>query len=79
MSPYWSNLHHGVLKLFDHVKVMDVCIIVSCTLSVYIVSVESTGALPPDVLVQEAVKILKLKCAFFLTELDKMTQSMGEY
>lgn len=49
------------------------------TVCCFSVSVESTGALPPDVLVQEALKILKLKCAFFLTELDQITQSMDEH
>ncbi|XP_036023250.1 DNA-directed RNA polymerases I and III subunit RPAC1 isoform X1 [Onychomys torridus] len=36
----------------------------------YIFSVESTGVLPPDVLVSEAVKILMGKCQRFLDELD---------
>lgn len=34
------------------------------------VSVESTGVLPPDVLVSEAVKVLMGKCRRFLDELD---------
>lgn len=34
------------------------------------VSVESTGILPPDVLVSEAIKILMGKCQRFLNELD---------
>ena len=37
------------------------------------VSVESTGSLPPDVLVGEAVKVLMTKCTRFLTELDHIT------
>ncbi|XP_012874639.1 PREDICTED: DNA-directed RNA polymerases I and III subunit RPAC1 isoform X2 [Dipodomys ordii] len=36
----------------------------------YIFSVESTGVLPPDVLVSEAIKILMAKCRRFLDELD---------
>ncbi|XP_028903314.1 DNA-directed RNA polymerases I and III subunit RPAC1 [Ornithorhynchus anatinus] len=36
----------------------------------YIFSVESTGVLPPDVLVSEAIKILMGKCRRFLDELD---------
>uniref|UniRef100_A0A8B9SYB6 RNA polymerase I and III subunit C n=1 Tax=Anas platyrhynchos TaxID=8839 RepID=A0A8B9SYB6_ANAPL len=36
----------------------------------YIFSVESTGILPPDVLVSEAIKILMGKCQRFLNELD---------
>lgn len=38
----------------------------------FIFSIESTGALPPDVLVSEAVKILKAKCQTFLSELDNV-------
>ena len=34
------------------------------------VSVESTGVLPPDVLVSEAIKVLMGKCRRFLDELD---------
>lgn len=34
------------------------------------VSVESTGVLPPDVLVSEAIKVLMGKCQRFLDELD---------
>ena len=37
------------------------------------VSVESTGALPPHVLVEEAVKVLMNKCTQFLTELNHIT------
>ncbi|OXB65426.1 hypothetical protein ASZ78_005053 [Callipepla squamata] len=36
----------------------------------YIFTVESTGILPPDVLVTEAIKILMGKCQRFLNELD---------
>lgn len=36
------------------------------------VSVESTGILPPDVLVSEAIKILMGKCQRFLNELDSV-------
>lgn len=37
------------------------------------VSVESTGILPPDVLVSEAIKILMGKCQRFLNELDSVS------
>ncbi|XP_007896446.1 DNA-directed RNA polymerases I and III subunit RPAC1 isoform X2 [Callorhinchus milii] len=36
----------------------------------YIFSVESTGILPPTVLVSEAIKVLMTKCQRFLNELD---------
>uniref|UniRef100_A0A671PBK3 DNA-directed RNA polymerases I and III subunit RPAC1-like n=1 Tax=Sinocyclocheilus anshuiensis TaxID=1608454 RepID=A0A671PBK3_9TELE len=36
----------------------------------FIFSVESTGILPPDVLVTEAINVLISKCQKFLTELD---------
>ncbi|MGH0158663.1 UNVERIFIED_CONTAM: hypothetical protein FKN15_075592 [Acipenser sinensis] len=36
----------------------------------HMVSVESTGILPPDVLVSEAIKVLMAKCRRFLDELD---------
>lgn len=36
----------------------------------YIFSVESSGVLPPDVLVSEAIKVLMGKCRRFLDELD---------
>ncbi|XP_049457199.1 DNA-directed RNA polymerases I and III subunit RPAC1 isoform X1 [Epinephelus fuscoguttatus] len=36
----------------------------------FIFTVESTGILPPDVLVTEAVKVLMAKCQRFLNELD---------
>uniref|UniRef100_A0A2K5KD05 DNA-directed RNA polymerases I and III subunit RPAC1 n=1 Tax=Colobus angolensis palliatus TaxID=336983 RepID=A0A2K5KD05_COLAP len=36
----------------------------------YIFAVESTGVLPPDVLVSEAIKVLMGKCRRFLDELD---------
>lgn len=34
------------------------------------VTVESTGILPPDVLVTEAIKVLMNKCQKFLNELE---------
>ncbi|KAJ4948793.1 DNA-directed RNA polymerases I and III subunit RPAC1 isoform X1 [Gymnodraco acuticeps] len=36
----------------------------------FIFTVESTGILPPDVLVTEAIKVLMTKCQRFLSELD---------
>ncbi|XP_068597418.1 DNA-directed RNA polymerases I and III subunit RPAC1 isoform X1 [Brachionichthys hirsutus] len=41
----------------------------------FIFSVESTGVLPPDVLVTEAVKVLMAKCQRFLNELDSAVTS----
>ncbi|XP_019405228.1 PREDICTED: DNA-directed RNA polymerases I and III subunit RPAC1 [Crocodylus porosus] len=38
----------------------------------YIFSVESTGILPPDVLVSEAIRVLMGKCQRFLDELDSV-------
>lgn len=37
------------------------------------VTVESLGALPPNVLFMEAVKVLKGKCRSFLEELDTIS------
>lgn len=37
------------------------------------VTVESTGVLPPDVLVTEAINVLMNKCQKFLNELDSHT------
>lgn len=42
---------------------------------VLLVSVESTGALRPDVLVGEAIKVLMNKCRIFLAELDATSDS----
>ncbi|XP_068183928.1 DNA-directed RNA polymerases I and III subunit RPAC1 [Antennarius striatus] len=41
----------------------------------FIFSVESTGILPPDVLVTEAVKVLMTKCQRFINELDSAVMS----
>ena len=43
-------------------------------LPLYSVSVESTGALTPDLLVVEAVKVLMDKCTHFISELDRLSQ-----
>ncbi|XP_062850884.1 DNA-directed RNA polymerases I and III subunit RPAC1 [Trichomycterus rosablanca] len=40
----------------------------------FIFSVESTGILPPDVLVSEAVNVLIAKCQKFLSELDSVSE-----
>ena len=37
------------------------------------VSVESAGALPPDALFSEAIKVLRGKCEYFLKELNELT------
>ena len=42
------------------------------------VSIESTGALPPNVLMTEAVKILQGKCRHFLQELDDRTMDTSK-
>ncbi|XP_028514803.1 DNA-directed RNA polymerases I and III subunit RPAC1 [Exaiptasia diaphana] len=41
----------------------------------FIFSVESTGALRPDILVGEAIKVLMNKCRLFLAELDATSDS----
>lgn len=41
-------------------------------LSIFSVTVESTGALMPDVLVLEAIDVLKDKCTKFLNELKSL-------
>ena len=38
-----------------------------------VVSVESSGALPPDTLMVEAIKVLREKCTYFLEELNELT------
>ncbi len=38
-----------------------------------VVSVESSGALPPDTLMVEAIKVLREKCTHFLDELNELT------
>lgn len=50
------------IKQFVSLKLID--------LLSHTVTVESTGILPPDVLVTEAVKVLMAKCQRFLNELD---------
>lgn len=39
-------------------------------LNLFVVTIESTGALPPEVLFTEAVKILEDKCERVITELS---------
>ncbi|KAK3092535.1 hypothetical protein FSP39_004078 [Pinctada imbricata] len=39
----------------------------------FIFSVESTGILPPDILVEEAIKVLMSKCRTFMNELSQAT------
>lgn len=43
-----------------------------------IFSIESTGALPPDLLMNEAIKVLAKKCQDFIDELDAATGSDGD-
>jgi len=44
-----------------------------CLYCICVVSIESTGALAPNILMEEAVKILKGKCEAFLKELSELT------
>ena len=55
---------------------MGVVVGVTCPSSPYIytVSVESTGALPPNLLVVEAIKVLMNKCTHFLSELNHVSK-----
>lgn len=46
--------------------------------SSFAVTIESVGALPPDVLFIEAVKVLKLKCRTFLDELNRTWHHVQE-
>lgn len=46
------------------------CSLVCVCVYVCIVSVESTGILPPDMLVSEAINVLLAKCQRFINELD---------
>eukprot|EP00002_Diphylleia_rotans_P008001 TRINITY_DN17660_c0_g1_i1.p1 TRINITY_DN17660_c0_g1~~TRINITY_DN17660_c0_g1_i1.p1 ORF type:complete len:359 (-),score=74.93 TRINITY_DN17660_c0_g1_i1:48-1124(-) len=41
----------------------------------FIFSIESTGILPPEVILQEGIKVLQKKCTDFLEELDHIEQS----
>ncbi len=65
--PSENNHLFAVLKLeiTTVISIVPVCF--------FAVSVESTGALPPDVLVEEAVKVLMEKCEYFLNKLDHLT------
>ncbi|KAK3802143.1 hypothetical protein RRG08_050029 [Elysia crispata] len=45
----------------------------------FIFSVESTGILPPDILVSEAIKTLMGKCQKFLHELDSVNIGKGKH
>lgn len=47
--------------------------------SLFIVTIDSVGALPPDELFIEAVKILKNKCFKYLQELDFNKQSKKKH
>lgn len=47
-------------------------------MSVFPVSVESTGALPPEVLVCEAINVLMSKCRHFLQELKTGLEEQKE-
>ncbi len=51
---------------------LQILLIVS-PLPLSVVSVESSGALPPDTLMMEAIKVLREKCTHFLEELNELT------
>lgn len=56
-----------------HSQDLKDCVKLSRVRDHFIFSVESTGALAPDVLVTEAIQVLMAKCKHFLSELDHMT------
>lgn len=49
---------------------IDSCCYLNISFVVFLVSVESTGALSSDALVCESIKVLLGKCRHFLSELD---------
>ena len=59
----WWTTKKGQMSLIMRV----LCLYLCC-----LVSVESTGALVPDVLVVEAIKIMMNKCTHFMKELDNL-------
>lgn len=48
------------------------CVRLSRVRDHFIFSIESTGALPPDILVKEAIKVLMSKCRIFVTALEQL-------
>ncbi|XP_014667921.1 PREDICTED: DNA-directed RNA polymerases I and III subunit RPAC1-like [Priapulus caudatus] len=57
-------------NVFRHEELKD-CITLTRVRDHFIFSVESTGVLPPDVLVTEAIKVLMSKCRAFVTEMHE--------
>lgn len=64
-----SRVDTGSREIFRHEEFKNV-VRLARVRDHYIFSVESTGVLPPDVLVCEAIKVLMGKCRRFLDELD---------
>ena len=57
------------MTLWSKVK-NNCCVSMLTSLLSSLVTVESSGVLPPDVLVTEAIKVLMTKCSRFLNELN---------
>ena len=58
-------------EVFRHEDLKD-CVKLARIRDHFIFSIESTGALPPDVLVVEAIKIMMGKCTHFMEELNNL-------
>ncbi|XP_041354186.1 DNA-directed RNA polymerases I and III subunit RPAC1-like [Gigantopelta aegis] len=61
-------------EVFRHSDLKN-CVKLNRVRNHFIFSVESTGILPPDVLVSEAIKVLMEKCRTMLSELNHTTDS----
>ncbi|XP_064402889.1 DNA-directed RNA polymerases I and III subunit RPAC1-like [Halichondria panicea] len=59
-------------EVLRHEELKD-CVRLSRVRDHFIFSVESSGALPPDTLMVEAIKVLREKCTHFLEELNELT------
>ena len=60
-------------KLYNYVSVHKAVTLMYCNSSFssfVVVLIESTGALPPETLMCEAIKVLIEKCRYFLQEMD---------
>ncbi|XP_072172722.1 DNA-directed RNA polymerases I and III subunit RPAC1-like [Diadema setosum] len=60
-------------EVFSHDELKD-CVKLNRIRNHFIFSVESTGALTPDVLVSEAINVLKSKCKTFLSDQETIRQ-----
>lgn len=76
-EPAWTisiqiaNLCKNRAFLFRKIKISRVVGIILISNSLFSVNVESVGAMAPNVIFIEAVKILRNKCTSFLEELNK--------